>query len=173
MVALDTLDKPATCTTSPSPSISDVTSPREPEDREAFTTGMDAVLVGKASSKMDMIASANTAILSTKNSVDNFSEGLEDLADSVGLGRFLAIVAGAIVVGAGLGGISFTGIARMDEYFGWPLWSSIFPSWRRDNYVGELEERNQRGGAQVLGLLTDAVRKYYTPTRRRRGLTRH
>ncbi|KAK3864239.1 hypothetical protein Pcinc_030059 [Petrolisthes cinctipes] len=86
---------------------------------------------------MDMIASANTAILSTKNTVDNFSEGLEDLADSVGLGRFLAIVAGALVVGAGLGGISFTGIARMDEYFGWPLWSSIFPSWRRDDYESE------------------------------------
>lgn len=90
---------------------------------------------------MDMIASANSVILSTKNSVDNFSEGLDDLADSVGIGRFLAIVAGALVVGAGIGGISFTGLARMDEYFGWPLWSSIFPSWRRDDHVEELQER--------------------------------
>ncbi|KAK8404031.1 hypothetical protein O3P69_000238 [Scylla paramamosain] len=44
---------------------------------------------------MDMLQSANSAILYTKSSIDNFSSGLDDLADSVGVGPFLALVAGS------------------------------------------------------------------------------
>lgn len=88
-----------------------------------------------------MLQSANNAILSTKSSIDNFSSGMDDLADSMGVGPFLAIVAGAVIVAAGLGSISLTGIARMDEYFGWPLWTSMFPTWRSDETKERLKRR--------------------------------
>ncbi|XP_071530498.1 uncharacterized protein [Panulirus ornatus] len=110
---------------------------------------------------MDMLASANSVMLSTKTAVDTFSTGLSNLADSLGSLTFLAIMAGAMVVSAGIGGLSFTGIARMDEYFGWPLWSRIFPKWRKDDLGDTFEERSLDVVAfEVLKLLSDAVTKY-------------
>lgn len=90
---------------------------------------------------MDMLQSANNAILYTKSSIDNFSSGVDDLADSVGVGPFLGLVAVAVAFAAGLGSISLSGIARVDEYFGWPLWTSIFPNWRSDEAKERLKIR--------------------------------
>ncbi|XP_069172432.1 uncharacterized protein [Procambarus clarkii] len=109
---------------------------------------------------MDMFASANSVILSTKSSVDSFSNGMSNLADSVGTAAFLAIVAGAMVLSAGLGGLSLTGIARMDEYFGWPLWSRIFPDWRKE-HSGDLRHNSDTDTVSfALRLLTNALEKY-------------
>nr|XP_053634220.1 uncharacterized protein LOC128689784 [Cherax quadricarinatus]XP_053634221.1 uncharacterized protein LOC128689784 [Cherax quadricarinatus]XP_053634223.1 uncharacterized protein LOC128689784 [Cherax quadricarinatus] len=109
---------------------------------------------------MDMFASANNVILSTKSTVDNFSTGLSNLADSVGTAAFLVIVAGAMVVSAGLGGLSITGLARMDEYLGWPLWSRIFPNWQEELGPDQRHNRGSEAVSFVLRLLTDAVKKY-------------
>ncbi|XP_042204098.1 uncharacterized protein LOC121853796 [Homarus americanus] len=108
---------------------------------------------------MDMLSSANSVILSTKSSMDSFSTSILNLADSVGTTAFLVIMAGAMAVSAGIGGLSFTGIARVDEYFGWPLWSSIFPRWREQSGV-PLQERDFDNVGYVLKLLKDAFTKY-------------
>ncbi|XP_063840658.1 uncharacterized protein LOC135089217 [Scylla paramamosain] len=110
---------------------------------------------------MDMLQSANSAILYTKSSIDNFSSGLDDLADSVGVGPFLALVAGAVVVAAGLGSISLSSIARVDQYFGWPLWSSIFPTWREDQDKERLKRRRDEVGSEVMKLVEVAIKKYF------------
>ena len=88
-----------------------------------------------------MLQSANNAILSTKTSIDSFSTGIDDLADSMGVGPFLALMAGVAVVAAGLGSISVSGISRMDAYFGWPLWTAMFPNWRSDDDKEHLKRR--------------------------------
>ncbi|XP_050693203.1 uncharacterized protein LOC126983969 [Eriocheir sinensis] len=110
---------------------------------------------------MDMLQSANNAILNTKTSVDTFSTGLNDLADSVGSGPFIALVAGALVLAAGFAGISVTGIARVDEYFGWPIWSSIFPTWRVDEAKKQLKRKRDDVAQEVASLVQQAVHKYY------------
>ncbi|XP_045118756.1 uncharacterized protein LOC123508854 isoform X1 [Portunus trituberculatus] len=117
---------------------------------------------------MDMLQSANSAILYTKSSINSFSSGLDDLADSVGVGPFLALVAGAVVVAAGLGSISLSGIARMDQYFGWPLWSSIFPTWREDQDKERLKRRSEENVGPVLRSLSQATASYDTRRKRKK-----
>lgn len=90
---------------------------------------------------MDMLESANNAILSTKTSIDSISSGLDNLAYSVGAGPFVAILAGVVALAAGLASISVTSLARVDEYFGWPMWTAIFPSWRLDEAKKRLKRR--------------------------------
>lgn len=95
-----------------------------------------------AAAAMDMLASANSAILNTRTSVDRFTNSLDNLAESVGTAAFVAIMAGAFALSAGLGNASLFALARIDESFFQPLIARISSSETWADFFGSaLEER--------------------------------
>lgn len=91
---------------------------------------------------MDMLMSANNAILNTRTSVDRFTNSLDDLAASVGTAAFVAIMAGAFALSAGLGNASLVALARIDESFFQPLIARISSSETWADFFGTvLDER--------------------------------
>ncbi|XP_037792433.1 uncharacterized protein LOC119587807 [Penaeus monodon] len=116
---------------------------------------------------MDMLMSANNAILNTRTSVDRFTNSLDDLAASVGTAAFVAIMAGAFALSAGLGNASLVALARIDESFFQPLIARISSSETWADFFGTvLDERSLNTAADILDLLTGAYAKY---GRRRRS----
>ncbi|XP_042869190.1 uncharacterized protein LOC122251364 [Penaeus japonicus] len=116
---------------------------------------------------MDMLMSANNAILNTRTSVDRFTGSLDNLAESVGTAAFVAIMAGAFALSAGLGNASLFALARIDESFFQPLIARISSSetWT-DLFSSALDERSLDAAANILDLVTNAYAKY---TRGRRS----
>ncbi|XP_027229889.1 uncharacterized protein [Penaeus vannamei] len=116
---------------------------------------------------MDMLASANSAILNTRTSVDRFTNSLDNLAESVGTAAFVAIMAGAFALSAGLGNASLFALARIDESFFQPLIARISSSETWADFFGSaLEERSLNRAADILDLVAGAYAKY---SRRRRS----